>query len=198
MSKRHRQFTVDDRTYSVRRPGVLLKTKASLLKDRVIRDGVANGMPSLVDLRWNQQKCARYKTLEAELKEDARRLSANDPDSQQLATEMRRKRNELRQLTAETTQLYDVSADKLAEEAKLVMYVVECTFCDNGTKYFASVDDFHNRDEAGDPVASEAYEIMTFLAYEAVQVDLRREYAEDAVLSKVDGYIEFLDDPVAV
>src|SRR6185312_4884059 len=74
-----------------------------------------------------------------------------------LAVSMRRKRYEVRQLTAESNALYSATAEAWAEQRKFEYLVSACTVSNStGKAYFTSVDDYLEKVNLDDAVAIQA------------------------------------------
>lgn len=179
-----RSFTVKvgdkDVTFDVRRPNHKVKTKSDLVYARALKEATDEKVPVQAAMErtmqeqglWTDEKRTKFEECHKRLLEAEKKLLAGGnagltkSAARQLALEMRRDRIELRLLTAERNQLFQHTAEAIAEQARFNYYVSACTVYEkDGKPYFKSVDDYLARCDENDPVAPKAAEAVSNLLY---------------------------------
>lgn len=99
---------------------------------------------------WDDAKQAEYNTLQAKLLESERQLKKGGitlATAKEIALQMKRDRETLRELISDRTSLDNHTAEGQADNAKFNYLVYACTaYADNPSKkYFASYDDYQKR-----------------------------------------------------
>lgn len=119
---------------------------------------------------WNKDKEDEQASIIGKLQELEQQLfigskdnkTAKLSDGQTIAIKMRILRNELRDLISEKISMEENTAEALSENAKFDYFVADCTFYEDGTKVFESIDEYNqkNSNEISFAAASALAEIL--------------------------------------
>ncbi len=119
---------------------------------------------------WNAEKELEEKALKGTLLALERELFVGSDgkkkkklsEGQAIAIEMRRIRNELRDLVAKKLELESNSAESISENARFDYYVANCTFDKNDQRVYKDIDDYNSRstDEIAFTAAAKLGEVI--------------------------------------
>jgi hypothetical protein len=104
---------------------------------------------------WNQEKQAKFTELQQQILDGEKRLAKGGfslKEAKNLAIEMKRTREEIRELISVRTSLDNHSAEGQADNAKFNYLVSSCVvYKENNQKYFKNLEDYMNKSD--DPAA---------------------------------------------
>lgn len=104
---------------------------------------------------WNKEKQAKFTELQQQILDGEKRLAKGGfslKEAKNLAIEMKRTREEIRELISVRTSLDNHSAEGQADNAKFNYLVSSCVvYKDNNQKYFNNLEDYMNKSD--DPAA---------------------------------------------
>lgn len=165
---------------SVLRPNHKVTQSATLVYNRAFREAVEtkDGQQGVLvrskiesimrdQNLWDDAKQNRYEEILKELLAGERRLTEGgfkQSEAKAIAINMRRWRNELRNLFARRNELDAFSAESLAEQARFNFMVANLVYLTDGKLYFKDVDDYLSRDEK-DPVVLPAAQALGEMLY---------------------------------
>lgn len=154
----------------VRKPTAKDLNMAQKIGAKVWTDSVKDGLFTKQSLAkfmednniWNQQKQKERDTIAQSIDNLEKELALGRSSSGKLkvsegkvkAIELRRLRNNLRNLIAERISLESNTAEGLAENAKFNYLVSSCTFYEDGRKVYSNVEEYNNKAE--DEIAFQA------------------------------------------
>ena len=100
--------------------------------------------------------------LEQKLYLECGKRDSKRAEGKEIAIQIRRKRNELRQLISEKMGLEENTAEALADNSRFDYIVAHCTFHANGEKVYKDIDDYNSKsaDEVAYTAASALAEMM--------------------------------------
>lgn len=100
--------------------------------------------------------------LEQKLYLECGKRNSKKAEGKEIAIQIRRKRNELRQLISEKMGLEENTAEALADNSRFDYIVAHCTFHANGEKVYKDIDDYNSKsaDEVAFTAASALAEMM--------------------------------------
>jgi hypothetical protein len=100
--------------------------------------------------------------LEQKLYLECGKRNSKKAEGKEIAIQIRRKRNELRQLISEKMGLEENTAEALADNSRFDYIVAHCTFHANGEKVYKDIDDYNSKsaDEVAYTAASALAEMM--------------------------------------
>ena len=100
--------------------------------------------------------------LEQKLYLECGKRNSKRAEGKEIAIQIRRKRNELRQLISEKMGLEENTAEALADNSRFDYIVAHCTFHTNGEKVYKDIDDYNSKsaDEVAYTAASALAEMM--------------------------------------
>jgi len=100
--------------------------------------------------------------LEQKLYLECGKRNSKRAEGKEIAIQIRRKRNELRQLISEKMGLEENTAEALADNSRFDYIVAHCTFHANGEKVYKDIDDYNSKsaDEVAYTAASALAEMM--------------------------------------
>lgn len=140
---------------------------------------------------WDAFKQAKFTQLQSEILDGERRLAKGGislKDAKSIALEMKKKREELRELISVKTTLDTHTAEGQADNARFNYLVSACTvYKDNNQPYFKSYEDYNNR--SADPVAVLAAQNLAGMLY-----GLDDDYEEKLPENKFLKQYKFVDD----
>ncbi len=197
VNKKTFKVTVDgtEKEYAVVRPSLRVQQDGGLVYSKAFMDATRAGLPLteeaealLLPKIWNEEKQELANSYVKFLVDGEKKLLAGGnagltkKKARDLSVEMRMKRNELMSLTQERNRLYQNTAEAYAEQEKFDHFVSSCTTNEDGSRYFANVEDYLDRAN-DDPVAWHAQRNMMSLLY-PVDVDAQKELPENKFLLK--------------
>jgi len=83
--------------------------------------------------------------LEQKLYLECGKRDSKRAEGKEIAIQIRRKRNELRQLISEKMGLEENTAEALADNSRFDYIVAHCTFHANGEKVYKDIDDYNSK-----------------------------------------------------
>lgn len=140
---------------------------------------------------WNSEKQAKFTELQQKILDGEKRLAKggfNIKEAKNLALEMKRTREEIRELISVRTSLDNHSAEGQADNAKFNYLVSACVvYKDNNQKYFNNLEDYINR--ADDPAALLGAQKLANMIY-GLDNNFEKNLPENKFLQKY----KFVDD----
>lgn len=139
---------------------------------------------------WDNHKQAKFTELQNEILEGERKLAKGGiplKDAKELALQMRKTREEIRELISVKTNLDTHTAEGQADNARFNYLVSACTVYNNTKEpYFKSYEDYNNR--SADPVALLAAQNLAGMLY-----GLENDYEEKLPENKFLKQYKFVD-----
>jgi hypothetical protein len=140
---------------------------------------------------WDDKKQFEFTSLQSQILDNERKLAKGGislTDAKNVALEMKKQREELRDLIAVKTNLDTHTAEGQADNARFNYLVSACTvYNDNKKPYFSSYDDYLNK--ASDPVAILAAQNLAGMLY-----GLENNYEEKLPENRFLKQYKFVDD----
>lgn len=140
---------------------------------------------------WNQEKQAKFTELQQQILDGEKRLAKggfNLKEAKNLALEMKKTREEIRDLISVRTSLDNHSAEGQADNAKFNYLVSACVvYKDSNQKYFNNLEDYINK--ADDPVALLGAQKLANMIY-GLDNNFEKNLPENKFLQKY----KFVDD----
>jgi len=140
---------------------------------------------------WDNEKQARFTDLQNKILEGERKLAKGGiplKDAKELALEMRKTREDIRELISVKTNLDTHTAEGQADNARFNYLVSACTvYSNNKEPYFKSYEDYNNR--SADPVALLAAQNLAGMIY-----GLENDYEDRLPENKFLKQYKFVDD----
>lgn len=140
---------------------------------------------------WDDKKQFQFSALQSKILENERKLAKGGislAEAKKLALEMRKDREELRDLISVKTNLDTHTAEGQADNARFNYLVSSCTvYNDNKKPYFSSYDEYLNK--SSDPVAIQAAQQLAGMLY-----GLENNYEEKLPENKFLKQYKFVDD----
>jgi hypothetical protein len=140
---------------------------------------------------WDNEKQAKFTDLQNKILEGERKLAKGGiplKDAKELALEMRKTREEVRELISVKTNLDTHTAEGQADNARFNYLVSACTVYSNTKEpYFKSYEDYNNK--SIDPVAITAAQNLAGMLY-----GLENDYEEKLPENKFLKQYKFVDD----
>jgi len=140
---------------------------------------------------WDNEKQARFNDLQNKILEGERKLAKGGiplKDAKELALEMRKTREDIRELISVKTNLDTHTAEGQADNARFNYLVSACTvYSNNKEPYFKSYEDYNNR--SADPVALLAAQNLAGMIY-----GLENDYEDKLPENKFLKQYKFVDD----
>jgi len=140
---------------------------------------------------WDDKKQFQFSALQSKILENERKLAKGGislNEAKKLALEMRKDREELRDLISVKTNLDTHTAEGQADNARFNYLVSSCTvYNDNKKPYFSSYDEYLNK--SSDPVAIQAAQQLAGMLY-----GLENNYEEKLPENKFLKQYKFIDD----
>jgi len=140
---------------------------------------------------WDNEKQARFTELQNKILEGERKLAKGGiplKDAKELALEMRKTREGIRELISVKTNLDTHTAEGQADNARFNYLVSACTvYSNNKEPYFKSYEDYNNR--SADPVALLAAQNLAGMIY-----GLENDYEDKLPENKFLKQYKFVDD----
>lgn len=140
---------------------------------------------------WDDKKQFQFSALQSKILENERKLAKGGislAEAKKLALEMRKDREELRDLISVKTNLDTHTAEGQADNARFNYLVSSCTvYYDNKKPYFSSYDEYLNK--SSDPVAIQAAQQLAGMLY-----GLENNYEEKLPENKFLKQYKFVDD----
>src|SRR5262245_9670927 len=160
---------------AVKRPDPKVVQKGQQVHNRAFREAVDSGaiLRAKVDgvIReqklWDDARQAEYEAAQKRLQEGERKLARGGiklSEAKEIAVQMRRDRNRLRDLSSERNVIDSHTAEAQAENARFNYYVSACTVYDeSGKPVFESLDDYLSR--SSEPASMEAASRLAMMLY---------------------------------
>jgi len=140
---------------------------------------------------WDNEKQAKFTELQNEILENERKLAKGGiplSDAKQLALNMRKTREDIRDLISVKTNLDTHTAEGQADNARFNYLVSACTvYNDTKDPYFKNYEDYNNR--TADPVALLAAQNLAGMLY-----NLENDYEEKLPENKFLKQYKFVDE----
>lgn len=140
---------------------------------------------------WDDKKQFQFTALQSKILENERKLAKGGiplNEAKKIALDMRKDREELRDLISVKTNLDTHTAEGQADNARFNYLVSACTvYNDNKKPYFASYDEYLNK--SSDPVAIQAAQHLAGMLY-----GLENNYEEKLPENKFLKQYKFVDD----
>lgn len=140
---------------------------------------------------WDDKKQFQFSALQSKILENERKLAKGGislNEAKKLALEMRKDREELRDLISVKTNLDTHTAEGQADNARFNYLVSSCTvYNDNKKPYFSSYDEYLNK--SSDPVAIQAAQQLAGMLY-----GLENNYEEKLPENKFLKQYKFVDN----
>jgi hypothetical protein len=140
---------------------------------------------------WDNEKQAKFTDLQNQILEGERKLAKGGiplKDAKELALQMRKTREDLRELISVKTNLDTHTAEGQADNARFNYLVSACTvYISNKEPYFKSYEDYNNR--SADPVALLAAQNLAGILY-----GLENDYEEKLPENKFLKQYKFVDE----
>jgi hypothetical protein len=150
----------------IKKPSNALMSSAQRIGAKVWTDCVRDGIMTKKELEkfmnaqgvWDKNKDAQQKEitdtildLEKQLYVSGKNGKLRASDGKRIAIEMRKKRNELRDLISERLSLEQNTAESISDNSKFDFLVSNCAFYENGNKVYNDLEDYQRRsdDEIG-------------------------------------------------
>jgi len=150
----------------IKKPSSTLMSSAQRIGAKVWTDCVRDGIMTKKELEkfmnaqgvWDKNKDAQQKEitdtildLEKQLYVSGKNGKLRASEGKRIAIEMRKKRNELRDLIAERLSLEQNTAEYISDNSKFDFLVANCAFYENGNKVYNDLEDYQRRsdDEIG-------------------------------------------------
>lgn len=165
-------------TIVVKRPSAILMTKAQKIGVKVWTESIRDGLFTKLTLQdfmranniWNDHKEQEQGRITSEINKlerelalgvNGRRLKVSE--GKEKALQIRRLRNQLRELIGEKINLESNTAEGLSDNAKFNFLVANCTYYTNGEKVYNTLADYE--DKADDEVAFAAAATLGEMIY---------------------------------
>lgn len=142
----------------VKRPQSAVMSQAQRVSAKAWTDCVRDGIMTKKELSkfmkeqgiWDKGKDVEQDKISSEIIALEKKLYVGDgknakvkaSDAKNIAIDMRKKRNELRELIAEKMSLEQNTAEAISDNARFEFLVSSCTFYENGNKVYNSIDDY--------------------------------------------------------
>lgn len=140
---------------------------------------------------WNKEKQAKFTELQQQILDGEKRLAKggfNIKEAKNLALEMKRTREEIRELISVRTSLDNHSAEGQADNARFNYLVSSCVvYKNNNERYFKNLEDYLNR--ADDPAALIGAQKLANMIY-GLDNNFEKNLPENKFLHK----FKFVDD----
>jgi hypothetical protein len=190
----------------VRKPSNVLMSGAQRVGAKAWTDCVREGIMTKKELEkfmnaqgiWDKDKDEKQKaitdaifSMEKQLYVGGKNGQLRASEGKKIAIEMRKKRNELRDLISERLSLEQNTAESISDNSKFDFLVASCTFYENGQKVYNDVDDYKQR---SDDVL--AYTAATALAGMLYSVD--KDFEEKLPENKFLKMFHFVDDNLSL
>jgi hypothetical protein len=160
---------------AVKRPDPKVEQKGQQVHNRTFREAVDSGaiLRAKVDRvvksqgLWDEARAMEYVQIQKRLTDGEKKLARGGiklSEAKEVAVQMRRDRNRLRDLAAERNVIDQHTAEAQAENARFNYYVSVCTVVnDNGAPFFKDLDDYLAR--SAEPAAITAAQELAQLLY---------------------------------
>jgi hypothetical protein len=190
----------------VKKPGNVLMSSAQRVGAKAWTDCVREGIMTKKELEkfmnaqgiWDKDKDEKQKSItdaifsmEKQLYVGGKNGQLRASEGKRIAIEMRRKRNELRELISERLSLEQNTAESISDNSKFDFLVSSCTFYENGQKVYNDMDDYKQRSDD-----ALAYAAATALAGMLYSVD--KDFEEKLPENKFLKMFHFVDDNLSL
>lgn len=190
----------------VKKPGNVLMSSAQRVGAKAWTDCVREGIMTKKELEkfmnaqgiWDKDKDEKQKSItdaifsmEKQLYVGGKNGQLRASEGKKIAIEMRKKRNELRDLISERLSLEQNTAESISDNSKFDFLVASCTFYENGQKVYNDMDDYKQRSDD-----ALAYAAATALAGMLYSVD--KDFEEKLPENKFLKMFHFVDDNLSL
>ncbi len=190
----------------VKKPGNVLMSSAQRVGAKAWTECVREGIMTKKELEkfmnaqgiWDKDKDEKQKSItdaifsmEKQLYVGGKNGQLRASEGKRIAIEMRRKRNELRDLISERLSLEQNTAESISDNSKFDFLVASCTFYENGQKVYNDMDDYKQRSDD-----ALAYAAATALAGMLYSVD--KDFEEKLPENKFLKMFHFVDDNLSL
>lgn len=190
----------------VKKPGNVLMSSAQRVGAKAWTECVREGIMTKKELEkfmnaqgiWDKDKDEKQKSItdaifsmEKQLYVGGKNGQLRASEGKKIAIEMRRKRNELRDLISERLSLEQNTAESISDNSKFDFLVSSCTFYENGQKVYNDMDDYKQRSDD-----ALAYAAATALAGMLYSVD--KDFEEKLPENKFLKMFHFVDDNLSL
>lgn len=184
----------------IKKPSSILISSSQRVGAKVWTDCVREGIMTKKELEkfmnaqgiWDKDKDDKQKEItnsildmEKQLYVSGKNGKLKASDGKKIAIEMRKKRNELRDLIAERLSLEQNTAESISDNAKFDYLVANCTFYENGNKVYNDLEDYRQRSD--DEMAYAAATALAGMLY-SVDKDFEAKLPENKFL-KMFNYV---------
>lgn len=208
MNKIEFESTLDDAklTVTVRKPSVQAREKAKLVDAKAFREAVEAGAfrRNQLKLTESPEQIQEMMKLQEQIAANARKVpdaqgkvkdkGVSKEEAKKAAFQMHLDRMMLQQLSAERIDAESRTAESIARNASFDYLVSACCFKPDGSLLFQSVDDYKERNNRDEAIASEC--AMNFaLLDQGMSPDWRKDLPEVKYLEQIKFFKD--DEPVA-
>lgn len=148
----------------VKRPQSAVMSQAQRVSAKAWTDCVRDGIMTKKELSkfmkeqgiWDKGKDVEQDKISADIIALEKKLYVGDSknakvkasEAKNIAIEMRKKRNELRELIAEKMALEQNTAEAISDNARFEFLVASCAFYENGNKVYNSIDEYTEQSDS--------------------------------------------------
>jgi hypothetical protein len=148
----------------VKRPQSAVMSQAQRVSAKAWTDCVRDGIMTKKELSkfmkeqgiWDKGKDVEQDKISADIIALEKKLYVGDSknakvkasEAKNIAIEMRKKRNELRELIAEKMALEQNTAEAISDNARFEFLVANCAFYENGNKVYNSIDEYTEQSDS--------------------------------------------------
>ena len=168
---------------------------ADLYKSKTWNQAIQDGVLTRKELEtvmkkrgiWNKEKEDEEKSIAAEISRLEKLLYHGDGSKQklsrgrELAVEMRKNRNKLRELLNERYSMEQNTAESLSDNARFDYIVAHCTFYNNGQPVYKNLEDYNSK--SADSLAFSAASLLSKMLYN-LDASFEKNLPENKFLSK--------------
>lgn len=181
----------------VKRPQSSVMSQAQRVSAKAWTDCVRDGIMTKKELSkfmkeqgiWDKGKDAEQDKISNEIIALEKKLYVGDSknakvkasEAKNIAIEMRKKRNELRELIAEKMALEQNTAEAISDNARFEFLVANCTFYENGNKVYNSLDEY--TEQADSEIAFAAATALAQMMY-SIDKDFEANLPENKFLKQ--------------
>jgi hypothetical protein len=185
----------------VKKPSNTLMSASQRIGAKVWTDCVREGIMTKKELEkfmnaqgvWDKDKDEKQKSitdailsLEKELYVGGKNGKLRASDGKRIAIEMRKKRNELRDLISERLSLEQNTAESISDNSKFDFLVANCAYYENGNKVYNDLEDYQKRSD--DEIGYTAATTLAGMLY-SVDKDFESKLPENKFL-KMFNYVD--------
>lgn len=181
----------------VKRPQSAVMSQAQRVSAKAWTDCVRDGIMTKKELAkfmkeqgiWDKGKDVEQDKITSEIIDLEKRLYVGEgknsklktAEAKNIAIEMRKKRNELRELIAEKMALEQNTAEAISDNSRFEFLVANCTFYENGNKVYSSLDEYIEKSDS--EVAFAAATAMAQMMY-SIDKDFEANLPENKFLKQ--------------